>query len=265
MRNSTLRSRICLSLVMSLVPVTLLNATEAGEALPLTSNTLYMCEFRSNGSLFKLNPANAAAAVVGALQVSPQCTDLAFRGTTLLGATFTKLMTINPTTGKATLKSQTYGSGITGINALVVQPSTNKVFGAASVAPGKFVEINPNTGRANVVGQFGTGLGSAGDLVFRNGVLYASLTRTGSSGQTFLARVSLSSGTMGRATLVGSIRRVVNGNTVFLRDVWGLEVRNGVMFGAMRTGELLQINPNTAVATLVGDNNKLQAGLARSP
>lgn len=234
-------------------------------ATPLVANTLYMCEFRNNGSLFKLNANNGQATLIGALKVSPACTDLAFRGSTLYGATFTKLMTIDPTTGKATLKSGTFGGGAGNINALVVQPGTNKLFGANGVAPGKFFEINPTTGKATLRGQFGSNLSSSGDMAFRNGVLFATVLNATDRRATYLAKISLNTATFGRATLIGPIRRVVNQRTTYLQDVFGLEVRSGVLYGAMRSGEFLRINPNNAIATLLGDNNKTQAGLAKSP
>lgn len=234
-------------------------------AVPLAKNTLYMCEYKSNSSLYKINPSNGAATLVGPTQTSLQCTDLTFRGTTLLGSAFTKLLTIDPTTGKATPKSKPYGGSITDINALVTQPSTNKLFGAGSNSPGRFVQINPTSGVATQLGTFGTGLGSAGDLAFLNGVLYATLTNAADTRATYLAKISLVSPTIGKATLIGPIRRTVNGKTVYLQNVWGLAVRNNVLFGAMLTGEVLTINPNNAVATLKGDNNKQQAGLAVSP
>lgn len=234
-------------------------------AVPLASNTLYMCEFKSNSSLFKVNHLNAQVTLVGPTLTSLACTDLTFRGTALFGTAFTKLLTINPTTGQATPKANSFGSGITDINALIAQPTTNKLFGAGSRTPGRFVEINPTTGRATLRGTYGPGLGSAGDLAFHNGVLFATLTNNASPGRTFLARISLSTGTVGKATLIGAIRRIAGGNTIFLRDVFGLAVRSGVLYGGTRSGEVLTINPSNAIATLKGDNNKVQAGFAVSP
>ena len=238
--------------------------TAASAAVPLTNNTLYVCEYKSNGNLYKLSASTAAATLVGPTQISPSCTDLAFRNSTLFGTTFSRLIVLNPTTGKATFRGS-FGSGISDINALVTQPSTNRLYGAGSVAPGRFVQIDPVTGVATNRGFFGAGLGSAGDLAFLDGILYATLTNSASPNGTWLARISLSSSTIGKATLIGRIRRISGASTIYLRDVYGLSVRNGVLFGAMRTGELLRINPNTAVATLVGDNNKVQGGMTTSP
>ena len=159
----------------------------------------------------------------------------------------------------------TYGSGITDINALVAQPGSGKLFGAGSTAPGKFVDINPVTGKATVKGSYGTGLGSAGDLTFLNGQLYGLLTKSGNGTRTFLAKISLGSTTFGKASNLLPIRSSINGTLVQLNDVWGLVARSGVLIAATRGGELITINASTGIATQKGDNNKLQAGLALSP
>ena len=239
-------------------------------AVPLTANTLYMCEFKSNSQLFKLNPLNATPTVVGSMGTNERCTDLAFRRTSssatqLFGTSSTRAFRVDPTTGRATLLSNTYGSGINDINALVAQPGSGKLYGAGSRPPGQFVEINPTTGKATKRGYYGNGLGSAGDLAFLNGQLYGLLTRSGSGTQTFLARISLSSGTLGRATNLLPIQRRINGRLVKLSNVWGLAARNGVLHAVMQSGELLTISASTGLATLKGDNNKRQAGLTISP
>jgi hypothetical protein len=237
---------------------------------PLISNTLYMCEFKSNSQLFKVNAITAQVTVVGLMQTSERCTDLAFRkttaaGTELFGTSFTRAYKIAPTTGKATLLPNIYGSGITDINALVAQPGSGKLYGAGSTAPGKFVDINPVTGKATVKGSYGTGLASAGDLTFLNGQLYGLLTKSGYGTRTFLAKISLVSTTFGKASNLLPIRRDLNGSLIQLNDVWGLVARSGVLIAAMRGGELITINASTGIAALKGDNNKVQAGLALSP
>ena len=242
----------------------------ASAVSPLTANTVYMCEFKSNSQLFKVNPINAQVTVVGSMQTSERCTDLAFRkttasGTELFGTSFTRAYKVAPTTGKATMLPYTFGSAITDINALVAQPGSGKLYGAGSSPPGKFVDINPVTGKATVKGSYGTGLGSAGDLTFLNGQLYGLLTKSGYGTRTFLAKISLGSTSFGKASNLLPIRRSVNGTLVQLSDVWGLVARNGVLLASMRTGEIITINASTGSATLKGDNNKVQAGLALSP
>ncbi|MBK6451337.1 MAG: hypothetical protein KA760_01675 [Steroidobacteraceae bacterium] len=245
-------------------------STVTAQAVPLTANTLYMCEFKSNSQLFKLNPTNAQATVVGSMQTNERCTDLTFRtttasGTELFGTSFNRLYKVNPTTGKATLLPNNYGTGLTNINALVAQPGSGKLYGANATAPGKFIEINPTTGIGTLRGNYGTGIGSAGDLAFLNGQLYGLVTKTGSGARTFLAKISLASGSIGKATNLLPIQRRISGNLVQQNDVWGLVVRSGTLNAVMHSGELLTINASTGVATLKGDNNKQHAGLAISP
>ncbi len=229
-----------------------------------------MCEYKSNSGLFKVNPLNAQVTLVGSMQTSERCTDMTFRkttasGTELFGTSFLRAYKISPTTGKATMLPSTYGTGITDINALVAQPGSGRLYGAGSTSPGKFVEVNPVTGTATVRGSYGTGLGSAGDLAFLNGQLYGLLTQSGNGTRTFLAKISLGATTMGKASNLLPIRRSINGTLVQLNDVWGLVARSGVLVAAMRTGEIITLNPSTGLATLKGDTNKVQAGLALSP
>lgn len=214
----------------------------------LSANTIYMVNFGNPSSLYTLRPGTGASTRVGAMGVS-QVTDIAFSGSTLYGVSFTQFLTINPNTGKATVKGSL---GFSDINALVVQPSTGKIFGAGSSAPGSFVSINPNTGKATRIGSFGAGLSSAGDLEFINGVLYATLDRNGFN-NSFLARINLSNGA---ATLIGDMR---------FKDVWGLALRGGVLYGATNSGQLIRVNTANGVGTLIGSNGIAQAGLAKSP
>jgi hypothetical protein len=240
------------------------------DSVPLTANTLYMCDFVNNSPLYKINPISGQATKIGSMQLNQTCTDLAFRktaasGTQLFGTSFTRLFKIVPTTGKATLLPDAYGPGITDINALVAQGGSGILYGAGSTAPGRFISISPTTGKATVKGSFGAGISSAGDLEFLNGQLYALVYKSGHGANTFLARISLSPGTIGHATGLLLIRRSESGKLVALNDVWGLANRSGVLFAVMRTGEVITINPATGIATLKGVDHLAQAGLAVSP
>ncbi|MCP5185756.1 MAG: hypothetical protein H6993_17455 [Pseudomonadales bacterium] len=168
------------------------------------------------------------------------------------------------TNGKSSLFKNQLGFGVAPLEALVTQASTQKVFGAHR--RGTFVEVNPNTGKGKKVGDMG--LYSDGGLAFLNGVLYATVVRpkgTPNTHGSYLARVSMNTSTMGKATPVGPIRTVRNAKTTYHNRVQALEVRNGVLYGAMYTGEILRINSGNATATVLGDNQKFQNGLATSP
>jgi hypothetical protein len=243
-------------------------SSSAARALP--SKTLYMCTYVGDSPLYTVNPTTGKATEIGPMQIDQTCTDLAFRttaasGTQLFGTSFTNLFSINPATGKAKLLPNAYGSKITDINALVAQPGSGILYGAGSNPPGEFVTINPTTGKATKVGSLGNGIGSAGDLEFLNGQLYGLVTKAGYGNETFLAKISLSAKSMGKATDLLPIRMKQDGEYVVLDDVWGLANRSGVLYAVMYTGQVLTINPANGIATLKGDNSLDQAGLAISP
>lgn len=220
----------------------------SGSAVPPT--TLYANEFveSTNGRLYRITHTNAAKTPVGSFKVA-EVTDLAFSGAVLYGTTFEKFLSINPTTGAANGIGK--GIGSKEINALVVAPS-GKVYAAEATPPGRFMEINPSTGKGKVIGQYGSKLESAGDLAFKSGVLYATIRPSGSS-NSWLAKVAQASG---KATLIG--------DTLF-RDVWGLAVKGGVLYGATTNGELIKLNTNSGAGTLVARNGLVHGGLAVSP
>ncbi len=234
----------------------LLISIQPASALPLQGNALYTCTFQSNSKLYVVNHGNAAKTLVGS--IGKQCTDLAFAGSALRGVTFTQFLAINPTNGQVTAS---FSHGFTDLNALIpVSPSSNFFYAAGFKDSGgkgaNFVRINANTGVTTKLGNYGAGLTSAGDLAFFGAKLYATVNKTGSV-NTRLATIDTSTG---KATLVGA-----NGGNIGFKDVWGLAVRNSIMYGVTKDGKLLRINPSTAVGILQGTNGLVQAGLAKSP
>jgi len=245
-------------------------ATATASATALQAGTLYMCTFENDSPLYTLSSTNGKATRIGSMGINESCTDLAIRqttasGTQLFGTSFTHLFSINPTTGKATLLPDAYGTDISDINALVAQPGSGVLYGAGSTAPGEFIEISPTTGKATKKGKLGTGISSAGDLEFLNGQLYGLVNKSSTGTETYLAKISLSSKTLGNATDLVPIRRKEGNDLVVLDNVWGLANRGGVLYAAMEDGNLLTIVPSTGIATLKGDNNLAQAGLAVVP
>ncbi len=221
--------------------------------LPLQSNTLYVHGFEYNSRLYTLNATTGATTLVGTM--GTECTDLAFNGTILWGISRTRFFRVNPTTGAI---SNIRYHGYTDLNALVyagaASPGNFYAAGVngSGVNGGVFVRINATTGIGTVIGLMGSGLTSAGDLTFLNGTLYALVKKPGSA-KTWLAKINLANG---KATLVG--------NTGY-SDVWGLEIRNGVMFAATSNGKIMRLNPNTGVAAVVATNTVTMGGLAKSP
>jgi hypothetical protein len=229
-----------------------------------------MCRFGADSPLYTLNPTTGAAKLIGSMDLNQTCTDLAFRktaasGTQLFGTSFTRMFSINPATGKATLLPYAYGTTIADINALVAQPGSGVMYGAGSSAPGEFIEISPVTGKATKKGNLGTGISSAGDLEFLRGQLYGLVNKSGTGTETYLAKISLSASTMGKASDLLLIRRQEGSKLVAQDNVWGLANRNGILYVTMNNGDVLTLNPATGIATYKGDNKIEQAGLAVAP
>jgi hypothetical protein len=244
--------------------------TGTSPSVPLAADTLYVCIYQSDSTLYQVNATTGAAKLVGSMDLDQTCTDLAFRtttasGTELFGTSFTNLFRVDPTTGKAKLLPNAYGSGVDNINALVAEPGTGILYGAGGATPGQFISINPTSGKATVLGSFGKEFSSAGDLEFLKGKLYALVNKSTEGAATYLATISLSPGTMGKATNLLPIRLRVNGKLEVQDNVRGLANRSGVLYAAMETGQLLILDPTTGMATLKGDNSLSQAGLAISP
>jgi hypothetical protein len=220
-------------------------------AIPLQRNTLYTCSVQANSNLYILNTSGAATRVGS---IGDQCTDLAFVGSQLWGITFTRILIIDPTTGRIISFGQ---HGFNDLNALVAVPSSGTTFYSAGFSSGRFVRIRiTNTGQiqTTALGSYGNGLTSAGDLVFLNGILYATVNRPGFA-STWLARINPANG---RATLIGN-------TGIGFPGVFGLELRSGVMYGATNNGIFLSINPGTGRGVRLGTNGIVQGGLAKSP
>lgn len=245
--------RCFMSMVAGIVLVLNGQTTSALAVLPLQSNTLYVHSFEYNSRLYTVNATTGATTLVGAM--GTECTDLAFNGAKLSGISFSRFFQINPTTGAV---SNIRYHGFSDLNALVYAGAASPGnFFAAGVngwgnSGGVFVRINATTGVATLIGRLGNGLTSAGDMTFLNGTLYALVNKPGSA-STWLAKINPVNG---KATLVGNTGHP---------DVWGLEIRSGVMLAAAANGRILRLNPQSGIAAFVGSNSVRMGGLAKSP
>ncbi len=170
----------------------------------------------------------------------------------LFGVTFSQLLKIDSQTGTGIPIGS--GIGFGGVNALV--SDANGVLYAATTS-GEFLRINPNTGKGTLVGFYGGGFVSSGDLAFDpEGNLFATVTGGGPSD--VLVRVDIITG---RASVIGSIGFV---------DVFGLAFGpDGVLYGSangdrFKTPTLIRINTKTGVGVAIGNipNSNGMFGLA---
>ncbi|MDD5633506.1 MAG: hypothetical protein PHI13_15980 [Methylococcales bacterium] len=260
-------------------PVTRLSAMllvcllySSGTAYALEANTVFMCDFVNQSKLYRISTTTGKVLTPpGAKPMGISlCSDLAFRNSSLYATTYTRLYAVNTSTGHATARPNTYGPGINDVVALVAQPGTGKILGGGINFPGRFIEIDPTTGKATPRGNIGSSRAFWGDMAFLNGSLYATIRKNGQGDRTFLAKLTLNAqGNIGTVQELGMIRTTVNGTLYYLKQVWSLTVRNGILFGGNSQGYTVRINPANGVVTypsgFAGINYLPMAGFSTSP
>ena len=204
--------------------------------------TVYAVTYTANSALYRLNPRSHAVILEG--HAGLFLSDITFRGKVLYGISFTALYRLNAATGA---RRRVGALGLSGANALATQPGTNTLYGASH--QGDLFTISTRTGRASVIGAFGHRLGSAGDLTFVHGRLYATVSRPGSA-RSFLATVNVRTGAA----------RVI-GNTGY-NKVWGLVTGSGTLYGATVSGNFLAISAATGRARVIWKDGLPVSGLA---
>jgi hypothetical protein len=205
-------------------------------------NGLYMVS--NEGRLFRLDCASGTAGAIGNIGVA-NVTDLAFQGPTLWGLTFDRFLRIDPRTGGGTVIAPT---GQADLNGLAV--SMDGVIYTAGFANSQLLRIDPVTGAAAAVGNFGGGLTLNGDLAFdSNNVLYAALTQ---GANVVLGRINLATGA---AAVIGNIG---------FATCYGLAFHACRLYGVTDAGEVITINCATGAGSLIGRSGIQQWGLAAS-
>ncbi|MGH9797552.1 MAG: hypothetical protein ACRD5D_05280, partial [Candidatus Polarisedimenticolia bacterium] len=230
----------------------------------------------SGGNLYAIDPATAAATLIGpigfsvpAIAVDPT-TGVLYAGR---GSGTANLYRLNPLTGAPTLVGNA-GIGAASIAGLefradgVLFAAINAIDDGGTGAD-TLARINKATGAATVAGTFGGGIGISGGpggieaLAFdASGVLFgASADQSLTGGPPSLYRINT---TNGQATLVGPIADAslvaVSGGVASLQ--FGCD---GTLYGGTgaSTGNLVTIDPATARYAMVGHAvNRSLAGLA---
>jgi hypothetical protein len=218
------------------------SVASAATNLAKPPKTVYAITFSSNSALYRMNPRSHTVAFKGRTGV--ELTDVAFRGKTLYAISFTNLYRLSTTTGAS------HDIGVLGVsdaNALIAQPRSNTLYGAGQ--DGDFFKVNPRTGHVTIIGMFGNGLGSSGDLVFAHGHLYASVFNS-SSPTSLLATVNVHTGA---AKVVG--------DTGF-DNVYGLVAGTGALYGATFSGDFLSVSPRTGRGRLIWKDGLAVGGTA---
>jgi hypothetical protein len=221
------------------------------QALRLQRNTLYATGYPGYpvGRLFVEYASTGLFRLVGPMS-HKQVTDVAFKGSSLYGMTFTDFLRVSASTGASTV-IRDIGVRMDDMNALAYRPQSG-LFYAAGVG-GMVITIDPATGRGRRIGAYGSGMGSSGDLaVNARGVIFATVKRSGTAND-FLATVNPRTG---RATIRGNIG---------FRHVYGLTFKDGILYGGTWEGMIIRINTSTGVGRPAAYSQIAHGGLTTSP
>jgi hypothetical protein len=201
----------------------------------------------SEASLYQVDPSVPASLYIG--EIGYSVTDIAVTTDNMLwGITYGALISIDYCTGVGAYIGDV-GSTAT-LNALVSAPG-GALF--AADAQGDVWRVNPATGRGTLIGNYGTGLSSSGDLAYGpDGRLYGTVFASWSPTDLLIAVDPAS----GRATLVG--------DTGF-DDVFGLAVLAGVLYGLTADGFLITLDMTSGRGTFAGDLGPSFWGAASPP
>jgi murein DD-endopeptidase MepM/ murein hydrolase activator NlpD len=214
------------------------------------TNRLYALGIALNPGIYVVDPEDGTATLLGLIGVR-DLTDIAFSSHNILyGINFNNLVMIDPYTAQGKIIGNSIG--YTNLNALVTSP--NSLIYAASADDGKFVRIDANTGEGTLIGHFGPGLTSSGDMAYDlSGKLFATVKKTGSATD-WLASINPTNGT---ATLIGE--------TGF-QNVTGISFKDGVLYGVTLDGQLIIMDPKTGIGSMVGTKaNIAYGGMATTP
>jgi hypothetical protein len=150
------------------------------------------------------------------------------------GVSFTELYAVDPATGATTLLAELGGAQL---NALDAAPD-----GTLYAAGGSTLyTLDPSTGALTTFATYPDAFASSGDLaVLRGTTLYATVTGNGTTTADSLLAIDLGTKVV---TVVGS--------TGF-DCVYGLAALGDALFGFTCNGDVLQIDPKTAAATVMG-------------
>jgi predicted small lipoprotein YifL len=207
--------------------------------LPATAAAIYA---HTSSELYKLDPDTLALAKIGNFgwpsgSGSDSMTDLAVsRAGVMIGISFTKVYAVNPQTAACTALAPLPES----FNALSFAPiAAGGELLLAGAGSGKLYTLNPLTGGAKLVGAYGGGYQSSGDIVSVKGFGTVATVTAPGGGPDWLVKIDPSTGV---ASPIGAV-----GHT----SIWGLGYWKNKLYGFTATGKVLAIDVASGAATVL--------------
>ncbi len=196
----------------------------------------------SADELYQIDPDSLEVTLVGPFGWPGEAdtmTDIALdKVGRMIGISYDKVYEVNKKTAVCAYLAP-LTQGFNGLSFITPQIAEGNELLVATSDQGDVFEIDPETGRATVLGAFGGGLRSSGDLVSVRGFgTVATVTRL-SSLTDLLARVDPTTGT---ATVIGDTGYA---------EIWGLGFWKDKVYGFTEDSRFLLIDPQTGEATEV--------------
>jgi hypothetical protein len=201
---------------------------------------------QSGSDLFGVNPETLKLSRLGPLAIPlgggkvkylNTVSDIAIdKNGRILGVTYDSLLEIDPATAECKVIAP-LPPGLTFNGLSFIRVERGDEYLVATTSQGTVHRIDPQTGAATLIGNYGAGLKSSGDIVSVDG--YGTLgTVSGEDGDQ-LARIDPGTG---KATVIGPIG---------FKHVWGIGFWKDKVFGFTENGEFVLIDPKTGKGTLV--------------
>jgi hypothetical protein len=174
-------------------------------------------------------------------------TDIALdKDANMVGISYTEVYAIDKTTAVCTHLASLGGAqynGLSFVPADEIDPTGAEILVGASLS-GEISQIDPLTGAHTVIGTYGGGWQSSGDIVSVRGFGTVATVNMGEGTVDRLARIDLFAG--GTATPIDT-----SGNGTGYTVIFGLGFWRGQVFGFTENQQFVLIDPTTGVASLV--------------
>jgi hypothetical protein len=212
----------------------------------------------SASQLYTIDPDTLDVTLVGAFgwpSGSDQMTDIALdKDANMVGISFNTVYAVNKDTAACTRLASLdrQFNGLSFIPGEEVGTGVEILVGAA--LDGSVWRIDETTGASTLVGNYGGGMTSSGDIVSVTGFGTVATVKSGLGGTDKLVRVDANTGV---ATLIGDTG---------VTDIWGLGFWKDKVYGFTDYNEFVLVDIHTGVASLVktGNVNWWGAGVTTS-
>jgi hypothetical protein len=204
----------------------------------------YAVYANSDSSLYRVDPDTLQVTLVGAFgwpSGSDQMTDIAIdRSGNMLGISYDKVYSVDKSNAAcaylAPLDRQF--NGLSFVPAQAGDPQGQEML-IASALDGSLYQIDPTSGASSLIGNYGGGMGSSGDVVSVAGFGTVATVTQPSDTSDWLARIDTISG---KATPIGSTG---------VGSIWGLGFWKNQVFGFTVDNQFVLIDPKSGAGKIV--------------